>query len=389
MFKKKLLLTITALLLSNAAYTKQLTVEELRIENATIKMPEVMNTFTNNIDQFTQAWKEANNYQSAKNITILHAQKLWLDAKSKLQSASTLDDRPLYWARLLASKVIRSTTPAFNPSERQTKALLTLFEKGSRGQMDLEYTQTTQKKILLTGFDPFLLDKNINQSNPSGIAALKLDGQVITHNGITAEINTVMIPVRYKDFDEGIIESLLAPYYALNNVDMIITVSMGRKEFDLERFPGKRRSVTAPDNVNILSGGTKEAPIISKLHNKPLPGEEFVLFSLPIKQMQLAKGPYKVIDNHKVTSIDESMKSKDIEPHTLSQLNGHIAVNGSGGGYLSNEISYRSIRLRDQLNSNIPTGHIHTPRIQQFEPEIEAKIVQQIRTMLELSLEAI
>jgi len=389
MFKKKILLTITALLLSNTTYAKQLTVEELRIENATIKMPEVMKTFTTNIDDFKHAWQEADSYQKAKNITILHAQKLWLDAKNKVQSAATLDDRPLYWARLLASKVIRSNSPSFELSMQQTQALLTLFEQGSRGQMDLEYTQATHKKILLTGFDPFLLDKNINQSNPSGIAALKLDGQVITYQGITAEINTVMIPVRYKDFDEGLIESLLAPYYALNNVDMIVTVSMGRKEFDLERFPGKRRSVTAPDNLNILSGGTKEAPIISKLHNKPLPGEEFVLFSLPIKQMQLAKGPYKVIDNHKVTSIDESLKPKDIEPHTLSQLNGHIAVNGSGGGYLSNEISYRSIRLRDQLNSNIPTGHIHTPRIQQFEPEIEAKIVQQIRTMLELSLEAI
>ncbi|MDO6508190.1 hypothetical protein Q4506_08505 [Colwellia sp. 4_MG-2023] len=389
MFKKKILLTITALLLSNATYAKQLTVEELRIENATIKMPEVMKTFTTNIDDFKHAWQAADNYQDAKNIIVLHAQQLWLDAKSKVQSATTLDDRPLYWARLFASKVIRSTSPSFELSKQQTQALLTLFEQGSRGQMDLEYTQDTHKKILLTGFDPFLLDKNINQSNPSGIAALKLDGQVITYQGITAEINTVMIPVRYKDFDEGLIESLLAPYYALNNVDMIVTVSMGRKEFDLERFPGKRRSVTAPDNLNILSGGTKEAPIISKLHNKPLPGEEFVLFSLPIKQMQLAKGPYKVIDNHKVTSIDESLKPKDIEPHTLSQLNGHIAVNGSGGGYLSNEISYRSIRLRDQLNSNIPTGHIHTPRIQQFEPEIEAKIVQQIRTMLELSLEAI
>ncbi|WP_159821348.1 hypothetical protein [Colwellia sp. 20A7] len=389
MFKKKILLTITALLLSNATYATQLTVEELRIENAIIKMPEVMKAFTTNIDDFKQAWQAADSYQNAKNITILHAQKLWFDAKNKVQSAATLDDRPLYWARLLASKVIRSNSPSFELSMQQTQALLTLFEQGSRGQMDLEYTQATHKKILLTGFDPFLLDKNINQSNPSGIAALKLDGQVITYKGITAEINTVMIPVRYKDFDEGLIESLLAPYYALNNVDMIVTVSMGRKEFDLERFPGKRRSVTAPDNLNILSGGTKEAPIISKLHNKPLPGEEFVLFSLPIKQMQLAKGPYKVIDNHKVTSIDESLKPKDIEPHTLSQLNGHVAVNGSGGGYLSNEISYRSIRLRDQLNSNIPTGHIHTPRIQQFEPEIEAKIVQQIRTMLELSLEAI
>ena len=64
-------------------------------------------------------------------------------------------------------------------------------------------------------------------------------------------------------------------------------------------------------------------------------------------------------------------------------------MRGGGGGYLSNEISYRSIRLRNQLNSDIPTGHIHTPRIAQFEPETEAKIVKQIQTMLERSLVAL
>ena len=147
----------------------------------------------------------------------------------------------------------------------------------------------------------FLLDKNINQSNPSGVAALLMDGQIIQYKGITAEINTVMIPVRYKDFDQGIIEALLAPYYALNNVDMIVTVSMGRKEFDLERFPGKRRSDTAPDNLNVLSGGSKTAPIISQLNDRLLPGNEFVEFSLPVQAMQQAIGPYKVIDNNKIT----------------------------------------------------------------------------------------
>ena len=389
MFKKKLLLKIAFLLLSSSAYANQLSVEELRLEKAAIKMPSVIKVFTKNIDQFKHAWMSASSYQEAKNITLNHAQQLWLDAKNKLQSSTTFDDRPLYWSRLSASKIIRSTTPSFSPSKQQLQALLALFELGSRGRMDLEFTQTTDKRILLTGFDPFLLDKSINQSNPSGIAALRLDGQVISYKGITAEVNTVMVPVRYKDFDEGTIESLLAPYYALNNVDMIVTVSMGRKEFDLERFPGKRRSASAPDNLNVYSGGSKDKPVISKLHNKPLPGEEFVLFSLPVAQMQLAKGPYKVIDNHKVTSIGKSLKPEKIEPHTLSQLNGHIAVSGSGGGYLSNEISYRSIRLKDQLNSNIPTGHIHTPRIQQFDPVIEAKIVKQIRTMLEVSLESI
>lgn len=193
-----------------------------------------------------------------------------------------------------------------------------------------------------------------------------------------------MVPVRYADFDQGIIEALLAPYYALNNVDMIVTVSMGRKDFDLERFPGKRRSVTAPDNANIIFGGTQTAPLLPSLNNQPLPGNEFVQFSLPVANMQQAQGPYKVIDNHKITTLE-----KTYEPATLAELQNSIAVNGSGGGYLSNEISYRSIRLRNQLNSTIPTGHIHTPRIQQFEPKTEAKIVKQITAMLEHSLNAL
>jgi pyrrolidone-carboxylate peptidase len=394
MFRNKLVLKIALLLCSSSVYANQislekLSVEELRLEKAAIEMPDVINAYASNIKSFKRAWETATSYQIAKETIISHAQQLWLDATKRVQHSSTFDDRPLYWARLSMSKIIRETPLSLSPSKPQLKALITLFEHSSRGRMDLEYTKSTDKKILLTGFDPFLLDKNINQSNPSGIAALRLDGQVITYKGITAEINTVMIPVRYQDFDEGIIETLLTPYYALNNVDMIVTVSMGRKEFDLERFPGKRRSVTAPDNLNVFSGGSEQKPIIPKLHNNLLPGEEFVLFSLPVTQMQKVEGPYKIIDNHKITSIGKSLKPKSFEPDTLSQLNGHVAVSGSGGGYLSNEISYRSIRLKEQLNSTIPTGHIHTPRIQQFEPDIEEKIVKQIQSMLEVSLEVI
>lgn len=394
MHQNKSLLITALLLVSNSLYANEinrekLTVEELRLEKIAKTLPKVLDVFTNNIASFTQAWTKSSNYQEAKKATLNHAQQLWKDATKQMQSTSTFDDRPLYWARLSVSKMMRSTAPQFSPSPEQLKALLAMFEQGSRGRTDLDYTKSTDKKILLTGFDPFLLDRNINQSNPSGIAALRFDGKVITYKGITAEINTVMVPVRYKDFDEGTIESLLAPYYALNNVDMVVTVSMGRKNFDLERFPGKRRSANAPDNLNVFSGGTKASPKIPTLNNQALPGAEFVQFSLPIEQMKQTKQPYKVNDNHKVTSINRLLKSETIEPQSLSQLNGHVAVSGSGGGYLSNEISYRSIRLRDQLNSTIPTGHIHTPRIQQFEPEIEAKIVKQIRTMLELSLESI
>lgn len=347
-------------------------------------MPEVLAAFSKEITQFEQRWKNLKSYKQATDLVHDYSSQLWLDAKQRIITSKSYDDRELYWARLLSSKTIRTTKPDFPITSAEQSTLLTLLENGSRGRTDLAYSQNTNKKILLTGFDPFLLDRNINQSNPSGVAALLLDGQVITHNGITAEINTVMVPVRYEDFDQGIIEQLLAPYYAVNNVDMVVTVSMGGKEFDLERFPGKRRSVTAPDNANIVYGGTATAPLVPSLNDRPLPGSEFVQFSLPVSQMQQAQGQFKINDNHKVITLEKAFEAK-----TLAELEGAIAVKGGGGGYLSNEISYRSIRLRNELNSDIPTGHIHTPRIAQFDPATEAKIVQQIKAMLEQSLVAL
>ena len=380
----KVLLATSLIASSFAALSNPLTVEEQRINKAQLAMPNVLKAFTPQISSFEQQFKELNNFKSAKTLVQRFSFELWENAKQRIINTNNYDDRALYWARLLSSKVIRTTSPKFSITQAQLNTLLTLLEEGSRGRTDLTFSSGSTKKILLTGFDPFLLDKNINQSNPSGVAALLLDGQVINYNGISAEINTVMVPVRYEDFDQGIIESLLAPYYALNNVDMVVTVSMGRTQFDLEHFPGKRRSVTAPDNANIVYGGTQTSPVIPKLNGRPLPGNEFVKFSLPVSYMQQAKGPYKVIDNREVTTLEKTYKAP-----SNGELKNSIAVNGGGGGYLSNEISYRSIRLRDALNSSIPTGHIHTPRIQQFEPETEAKIVNQIKAMLEQSLVAL
>jgi len=380
----KLVLSSSLLLMSFSTISASLTVEELRIEKAKTVMPQVITAFSNDIEQFEQSWKRLKSYEHAADLIHDYSNQLWRDAKRRIVKTNSFDDRELYWARLQSSKVIRSHKPGFTITDAEQTALLKMLENGSRGRTDLAYTKSTDKKILITGFDPFLLNRNINQSNPSGVAALLLDGQVINYKGITAEINTVMVPVRYEDFDQGIIEQLLAPYYALNNVDMIVTVSMGGKDFDLERFPGKRRSVTAPDNANIVYGGTATNPKISSLNDRPLPGNEFVEFSLPIKQMLQAKGAFKINDNHKVITLE-----KAFEPKTLAELDGAIAVKGGGGGYLSNEISYRSIRLRNELNSDIPTGHIHTPRIAQFEPEIEEKIVIQIQAMLESSLKVL
>ena len=67
-------------------------------------------------------------------------------------------------------------------------------------------------------------------------------------------------------------------------------------------------------------------------------------------------------------------------------LSGQTAVRGSGGGYLSNEIAYRTLLANE---SRIPMGHVHTPRLTGFDPEFERKIVTQIEAMLIAAVEAL
>lgn len=358
-----------------------LTIEEQRATKAQQAMPVVKGYF--DAAMFKASWLKVSDFATAQQSLLQLGDKLWQYSKAQVQSGKIVDDRPLYWTRLSILSFIKSSPSSFSGAE--LAALLEVFENSSRGRSDLAYKQVTDKRILLTGFDPFLLDRNLKQSNPSGLAALLLDGTVIEYKQggktVTAEINTAMIPVRYADFDQGEVESLLAPFYALNSVDMIATISMGRSDFDLEHFPGLRRSATAPDNVNIYTGANKSNPLVPSLLTAPLVGDEFVLFSLPYQAMMKAKGPYKINDNRGVTIL-ASGEAKDITANSLAELTGKVAVQGGGGGYLSNEISYRSIVLRNRLGSTIPTGHIHTPRISGFDTKTNQAIIAQINAML-------
>ena len=97
--------------------------------------------------------------------------------------------------------------------------------------------------------------------------------------------------------------------------------------------------------------------------------------------MQRATGKYMINDRHQVTTLDGTF-----DADSLDQLRGATAVRGGGGGYLSNEISYRSIRLRNKLGSTIPTGHLHTPRMPDFDKAMLTAILAQVESMLRLSL---
>jgi pyrrolidone-carboxylate peptidase len=185
------------------------------------------------------------------------AKSIWNEAVKQVQ-AGKLDDRSLYWTRnkmqvRLKRHFLFEKDIDFEKSivkkETALEKLIQVFEEKSRNYTGIDFSKAGgKKKVLITGFDPFLLNSikypnsyNILQSNPSGVVALGL----ANNDKLGAYIQTIVVPVRYTDFDgsqdnakgqgEGIIERYITPF--INQVDMIITISQaGVDDYHIDVF---------------------------------------------------------------------------------------------------------------------------------------------------------
>ena len=104
--------------------------------------------------------------------------RLWQNAQETDKREAVIDDRPLYWKRLVAAQMIRGHARDLRLELGEIKRLLASFEWASRGQGDIVWTVSGDRRILITGFDPFELDQHMGESKPSGAAALTLEGRV-------------------------------------------------------------------------------------------------------------------------------------------------------------------------------------------------------------------
>lgn len=302
---------------------------------------------------------------------------LWRSAVRSVQSGTLVDDRALYWARLHRKAGWRASVSA---------DALAAFERTSRGMDDAHFSADADYRVLVTGFDPFHLDVRLDQSNPSGLAALALDGRTLQTERGAAHIQAAVFPVRFADFDAGMVEDFVEPHL-LDGVDLVITISMGRDDFDLERFPGRRRSAAVTDNLNVLTGADEAEPLVPLHREEYLEGPEFLEFTLPAATMAAVAGRFGVRDNRNVQTLEQG----EFEAPDLETLSDQTAVRGSGGGYLSNEIAYRTLLANRRLlgDGAVPMGHIHTPRLQGFDPVFEAEVLSQIEAMLLAALAAL
>ncbi|MFD8471091.1 pyroglutamyl peptidase [Streptomyces globisporus] len=338
------------------------TVEEQRLDRAAPQEILRRSGFDAFAPRFERALQHAKSYAQAERTVTRHASALWQRAVGRAQGRgpatgdlSRGDDRPLYWARLALSRELRAWTPRFDLDDQRRAALRYALETASRGQGDIHYPGHRAKRVLVTGFDPFTLDRDVRIGNPSGASALALDGTLVQTPDGPARIETVVFPVRWADFAEGVVERALARH--LPHLDLFTTISQGRQgRFDVERTNGAWRGGFA-DNENASSTGL--VPVAD-----PATQPQWTSTTLPYRQLAEADtGRFPVYDNTEVTEIPAGGTQPVTRPDGPTP--GSAARAGGGGDYLSNEIAYRVTLLRDRLRlPDLPGGHLHTPVLQ-------------------------
>jgi len=351
-------------------------------------------------------------------------------AKAEIRnSSSTLynKDGALYIARLKMSEAIKLHSLASSfLSLSEIREYLDLLEKITRGLHSSNIpdfsTHPADIPILITGYDPFRaiyktwitdsivkeagLDEDYHLSNSSGNIVLSLDGIDPTHilTGKKGIIKGSILPVRYREFNDGWIEDYFEQYINPNHpnyqaVKMIITFSYGINEgntkydFEMERFAARKRG-----NNGSVDNNLENAGVNSYLTNPDKNDKEFLETNLPTDKLFILNKvgldqtatlkffknnvPFRKLDGtiHEV-SFPNYNGNNDLKdsykihrpPITLADYSYYSdadrfeSIKGSGGNYLSNEVFYRVALLREKysaLNPDLKTGHIHVGYLQ-------------------------
>ena len=344
---------------SMSSWIASRTHEISRLKVAEKVLPEIVNRYQDLVDDLRE---ELGSLKTVRAIPE-YGRRLWSRSVEDVRSGY-LDDRCLYWTRLkMVSMII----------EHGADELVQEFEYLSRG---MQFSNPTRlDRVVLTGFDPFHLDQTISQSNPSGLIALAMNGQYSPE----LSIQTAIFPVRFLDFEQdAIVENYLSDVVS-PSTKLVITCSMGRDQFDIERFVIGRRTSSAPDNCNLIRSDEPVKVEDSVYEDRPTEPNfhEFLESSLPPTPFAEASrfGPWNTKFNAEVETVERGV----FEASTLEDLQNQTAKVGSGGGFLSNEISYRSLLWQKRRGASFPMGHIHVPKMEGYDPVLLAKILEQFR----------
>lgn len=349
--------------------------------------------FEPSIPAFSGALAGATTLSAARTVVATHGRRLWGRATSAAQGPSAdTDDRPLYWARLALTRTLREWAPRFHLSAANRDALSDLLERASRGMDTVRFPgAASQKRIVISGFDPFgfdMADYGLTRaSNPSGSAALALDGTTLANGSHQARVEAVVFPVRFAAFDAGLVERLFTPFLTgPNPVNMIMTIGIGGANYEIEEYAGRARGPDTEDNAGVSASTSAAPPGLGA-------GPEFLRGTLPgSARASLGRPGGSGPEDYETTVREIPQGSTEEAESETGPTAGSTAVEGSGAAFLCNEIFYR-IRLAGGQGS-VRAGHLHVPVLplvggtttaQQFAAARDG-IVTTVRSILTASL---
>lgn len=304
--------------------------------------------------------------------------------------------------------------------------LVRRFEEHSRNFVNLGFSgaAAAKKQVILTGFDPFAAADSARTltTNPAGKLALYLaSSQDQSYSGTNSfnnqlYVRTCIFPVRWKDFDAGVVETVIgnAIMQPSANVAIICTCSLepnieavfdtnniAQVRFNIDQFAGKCRS--GEDNNNepppTIDGKIKinDATLPDGSEKKPFYVSKFKVGSGSLSgyDMLKVKPRYNELFKYDFTpttggTLRFSNTQDDAGIFSTTSLSGAwpiaidqaiadwaldhdsiVVIEGSGSNYLSNEIFYRVSNLVQSSYSptnvkftSLKNGHIHVPNFE-------------------------
>jgi hypothetical protein len=298
------------------------------------------------------------------------------------------------------------------------------FNEAARGGSDVNFGKEAKGKtqkvnLLLTGFDPFnTSDVNAppraGEWNPSGAAVMALDDkQLDVGAGVVAAVEGIVLPVDFKEFEGGLVERLVKS--RLSETDAVVTVSLAggtlpSAPVQLERYAVGVHTASKNEPIAPTQGGGAGPAIIES--NAPLPEIAAATAGRdkgqpPVSQPTIGEGitmrfpgtdakqanralaalglpattqPEVIIADAAalrqiITTLPPQMTGPEITFKVGSETFKATLIRGPGGNFLSNEVSYRVLRLLRQTHAarDPLSFHVHTPEGEQIPQDTTTK----------------
>ena len=266
------------------------------------------------------------------------------------------------------------------------------FHYAARGATTLSFARHVRRgvtlvRILVTGFDPFSDGGPVPPGtvNPSGAAALAMDNTKVQSGRVAAAVEGVVLPVSFQDFRAGMVERIVRPLVQSRQVDAVLTVSQDANipttgPLEIERYVvGVHNETGAPTAIPTATPGglgpaviEAQAPVEQIAAETELaprgrnPGIEQPTIGMGITfrfetaeqasrtrsalKLPAGIGPEVTISDR--LALERIINSMQRQPNGIDisfRIGGQVftatVLEGPGGDFLSNEVSYRVLRL--------------------------------------------